>query len=207
MKLNKTLYGLKQAAYEYFLVWLQAGQEISHNQSRADPCVFYRRTEHGTDTNNMWLAFHEFNGERLAHQFLGILGWFLEWESEAQSLRQPSKFIAPETLKADKYVCLGFSCMIRLECVQGTHQISPSKINQDICEHHFANVRRYCQSHANPTETECMAGVLKSSWFRMEYIRKGNCGALTNDSSSTVLERTSHHLRRQGYGKLKQQKK
>ena len=160
----------------------------------------------GRDGNNMWLGFHGYNGEKFAREFLAILGWFLEWEREAQGLGEPSNFIAQETLKAVKYVCLGFSSLIYLECVKGKRRISPSKLNQDICEHHFANVRRNCQSHANPTETECMSGVLKSSWLRMESIRKGNCGPLTVDSTATVLKRESHHLRRQGYGKSKRQR-
>ena len=45
LKLNKTLYGLKQAAYV---------QEIGLNQLREDPCIFYR-TEHGLNIWTSWV--------------------------------------------------------------------------------------------------------------------------------------------------------
>ena len=109
----------------------------------------------GIEGNNIWLSFNSVNGEKYAKEFLHILRWFVEWERDvagSSNLSLKSNFIAKETMKALKYVCLGFACIIYHECISGKRRISPSKLNQDIVEHHFANVRRNCQSHANPTE-------------------------------------------------------
>ena len=158
----------------------------------------------GKEGNNMWLSFNQANGETYAKKFLDVLRWFLRWERgvrEAGHLDVKRNFIAPETLKAVKYVCLGFACLIQYECIEGGRRLSPSKLNQDICEHHFANVRRSVASHSNPNEVECMAGVVKSAFLRMEDIKKGNCLPQKQECTATTLKRVSHLKNRQTFKK------
>ena len=52
--LTKTIYGLTQSAYEYYMVWLKAVRKIKLNKSKADPCVFFRWTNHGL---NLWTSW------------------------------------------------------------------------------------------------------------------------------------------------------
>ena len=52
--LLKTIYGLVQSAYEYFIVWLKAVKTIGLKQSKADPCVYFRWTDLGL---NLWTSW------------------------------------------------------------------------------------------------------------------------------------------------------
>ena len=53
--LLKTIYGLKQAAYEYWLVLLKAMQKVGLLRNKADPCVYYRWTNNGLNIWSSWV--------------------------------------------------------------------------------------------------------------------------------------------------------
>jgi hypothetical protein len=42
LKLNKTLYGLKQAAYRFWLYLLTIVRDIGCQRSKADPCLYFK---------------------------------------------------------------------------------------------------------------------------------------------------------------------
>jgi hypothetical protein len=52
--LLKTIYGLKQAAFEYWQALLKAIRAIGLKRSKADPCVYYRWTNQGL---NIWCSW------------------------------------------------------------------------------------------------------------------------------------------------------
>ena len=52
--LLKTIYGLKQAAFEYWQALLKAIRAIGLKRSKADPCVYYRWTQNGL---NIWCSW------------------------------------------------------------------------------------------------------------------------------------------------------
>jgi hypothetical protein len=52
--LLKTIYGLKQAAYEYWIALLKAIRQVGMARSKADPCVYFRWTKNGL---NMWSSW------------------------------------------------------------------------------------------------------------------------------------------------------
>ena len=109
--------------------------------------------------NNMFLRFNKYNGEEFSKKILSVLQWFNDWEKSIIDRKQSfNEFITKETYRSLKYICYGYACLIKFECLDkdSVVGISPSTINQDICEHHFANVRRNCSSHSNPNEIECM---------------------------------------------------
>lgn len=144
----------------------------------------------GKENGNVFLSFHPSNAEKYAKKFLSVLKWFGDWEQSLKAAKpdyDPFHFIAKETYRSLKCVCYGLACLIKYECVDNGRRISLSRVNQDICEHHFANVRRSCSTHANPNEMECMAAVMKSAFFRLDKVRKSNCGTVTNDHQRTVL--------------------
>jgi hypothetical protein len=45
--LQKTLYGLKQAAYQFWLFLLTIVRRLKFNRSRADPCLYFKWTDDG----------------------------------------------------------------------------------------------------------------------------------------------------------------
>jgi hypothetical protein len=51
--LHKTLYGLKQAAYRFWMYLLKIVRGLKFNRSKADPCLYFR----WTDTNALLLWF------------------------------------------------------------------------------------------------------------------------------------------------------
>ena len=75
-----------------------------------------------------------------------------------------------------KYIFYGFACFNKYKFIDNKEMISPCKINQDVCEHHFANIRRHCFSHAAPTKIEAISWMVKLIFIRMEYFQKSNCG-------------------------------
>jgi hypothetical protein len=52
--LLKTIYGLKQAAFEYWKALLNALKAVGLTRSKADPCVYYRWTKDGL---NIWASW------------------------------------------------------------------------------------------------------------------------------------------------------
>jgi hypothetical protein len=52
--LLKTIYGLKQAAFEYWRTLLKALKAVELKRSKADPCVYYRWTDNGL---NIWASW------------------------------------------------------------------------------------------------------------------------------------------------------
>jgi Reverse transcriptase (RNA-dependent DNA polymerase) len=52
--LLKTIYGLKQAAYEYWKALLKAIKSIGLTKHKVDPCVYYRWTDQGL---NLWASW------------------------------------------------------------------------------------------------------------------------------------------------------
>jgi hypothetical protein len=48
LKLQKTLYGLKQAAYRFWLFLLTIVRDIGCQRSKADPCLYFKWTEDGS---------------------------------------------------------------------------------------------------------------------------------------------------------------
>ena len=53
--LLKTIYGLKQAAFEYWRTLLKALKTISMTRSKADPCVYYKWTDKGLMIWSSWV--------------------------------------------------------------------------------------------------------------------------------------------------------
>jgi hypothetical protein len=51
--LHKTLYGLKQAAYRFWMYLLKIVRGLKFNRSKADPCLYFR----WADTNALLLWF------------------------------------------------------------------------------------------------------------------------------------------------------
>ena len=47
LKLLKTIYGLKQAAYAFWRKLLKALIEMKYQRSKADPCLYFAWTMHG----------------------------------------------------------------------------------------------------------------------------------------------------------------
>ena len=52
--LLKTIYGLKQAAYQFWLMLLRAFGSMNYQRSRADPCLYFRHTNQGLV---MWISW------------------------------------------------------------------------------------------------------------------------------------------------------
>ncbi len=52
--LLKTIYGLKQAAFEYWRALLKALKAVGLTRTKADPCVYYRWTKNGI---NIWASW------------------------------------------------------------------------------------------------------------------------------------------------------
>jgi hypothetical protein len=52
--LLKTIYGLKQAAYEYWVALLKAIRAVGMTRNKAGPCVYFRWTKNGL---NMWSSW------------------------------------------------------------------------------------------------------------------------------------------------------
>jgi len=53
--LSKTIYGLKQSAFEYWKVLLHALKGVGLTRSKADPCVYYRWTNNGLNIWTSWV--------------------------------------------------------------------------------------------------------------------------------------------------------
>ena len=53
--LLKTNYGLKQSAFEYWRVLLQALKGVGLKRSKADPCVYFRGTNNGLNIWTSWV--------------------------------------------------------------------------------------------------------------------------------------------------------
>jgi hypothetical protein len=53
--LKKTIYGLKQAAYAYWVVMLKAIKKIGLERSKADPCLYFRWTKNGLHMMASWV--------------------------------------------------------------------------------------------------------------------------------------------------------
>jgi hypothetical protein len=54
LKLRRTIYGLKQAAYAFWIELLKAFESMSFTKSDADPCLYYRWTSTGL---TVWLSW------------------------------------------------------------------------------------------------------------------------------------------------------
>ena len=81
--------------------------------------------------------------------------------------------------------------MIKYEFIDNKQIISPCKINQDFCEHHFVNVRQNFFSRGAPTETEAMASMVKSIFIGMDSIQKTNCGMMQGTDYNTTQHNTN----------------
>ena len=53
--LQRTIYGLKQAAYEYWRMLLKAIRSIGMERSKGDPCLYFRWTENGLQLWTSWV--------------------------------------------------------------------------------------------------------------------------------------------------------
>ena len=52
------------------------------------------------------------------------------------------------------------------------------KVNQDVFENQFSNVRLDCFAHGSTTERESMDSMVKSIFIRMENIQKSDFGIM-----------------------------
>lgn len=55
LHLKKTIYGLKQAAYRFWIFLLSIVHELGCSRSKADPCLYYKWTENGSLL--MWMSW------------------------------------------------------------------------------------------------------------------------------------------------------
>jgi hypothetical protein len=53
--LRKTLYGLKQAAYRFWIYLLAVVRKLKFTRSKADPCLYFRWTD--DDALLLWLSW------------------------------------------------------------------------------------------------------------------------------------------------------
>ena len=54
LRLQKTIYGLKQAARMFWILLLTAMRSMGHEKSKADPCLYFKGTENGL---LLWLSW------------------------------------------------------------------------------------------------------------------------------------------------------
>lgn len=55
LELLKTIYGLKQAAFEYWRALLAAIKSIKLLRSKADPCIYFKWTDKGLMIWSSWV--------------------------------------------------------------------------------------------------------------------------------------------------------
>ena len=129
------------------------------------------------------LVIGKHNADKYAKQFLEILAWFNNWKKCVQSLpgtygENKHLFIPGPTFDALQSVCYGFASAIYFLCKTKNRRLTLCRINQDVNEHHFGNVRTAAGSHNNPNQRECMAAVATSCVVRLLRMEKGNCSTL-----------------------------
>jgi len=135
------------------------------------------------DTNQAILVIGKHNAEKYAKEFLEVLGWFNEWKEWVKSLpgsytENKKRFIPDETFSSLQSVCYGFAAAAYYLAKEKGNLLTFCRINQDVNEHHFGNVRAAAGSHNNPNQQECMAAVATSCVIRLYQVEKGNCSTL-----------------------------
>jgi hypothetical protein len=106
------------------------------------------------------------NAVETADSFLRILAWFQEWKD---SLTDPvtgvfhsDHFVPDETYTSMQRCCYGFAALIYDVVIKRNRSIYLFRINQDLCEHHFSNVRVGCGHCRHPNQAHANACALTS---------------------------------------------
>jgi hypothetical protein len=79
-------------------------------------------------------------------------------------------FIPKETFCSLKQICHSFAALIQHNCIKWKLFVSPDKVNQDVGQHHFANVKQSCISNSGANQVECMGAIKRSAVTRMENV-------------------------------------
>jgi hypothetical protein len=123
------------------------------------------------------------NGLKYCEEFLGILAWFERWYEWVQKQNCSKKakeqmFLPMETFSSLRYICYGFVGLISLISIKKGRCLTLCRINQDIVEHHFGNLRANVRSHSLPDERQSEAGADTSCSKRLSRVLKGNCSVM-----------------------------
>jgi hypothetical protein len=123
---------------------------------------------------------------------LKILAWFNDWKSWIRSLPgryvdNKKQFIPNDTFSALQSVCYCFVAAGYFLTKKDGQRLTFCRINQDVNEHHFGNVRTAARSHNNPNQRECMAAVATSCDICLFRVEKGNWRSVLLGTKRTQL--------------------
>jgi hypothetical protein len=142
--------------------------------------------------NNPFVKITPNNGASYAAEFLEIAAWFDQWKNsipvtDSGKMIDEKMFLTREAYTSIKSACLGFACLIYYKTIERGHWLSLCKINQDVCEHHFANLRQMLGCHSDPTQAEAMRGKIASTAVRHRRVQGSNCSSKPQDTTKIPL--------------------
>jgi hypothetical protein len=119
------------------------------------------------------------NAVETANEFLRVAKWYVDWKfiltDPVTGEFHKEHFVPDETYASMLNCCYGFAAMIYDLVVRQGISIYLFRVNQDVCEHHFSNIRVGCGHCRNPSELHANACAWTSHWKRlMKCSKYGN---------------------------------
>jgi len=165
-----------------------------------DICNTNKTTQHPKKSGrHPFQPVRSFKDVQITH-LLETLEYFCEWKHSLDAdpnlsfTDATSSFFSPETSREIIDICLGLPCMARfyLKGGKGNREITFRRIQSDVCEHHFGNIRYFSHSGtAGATIDDCMTGSGDSCAVRANNPKNSNFSqAPTSGDGEEMLDQS-----------------
>jgi len=106
-----------------------------------------------------------------------LFGEFLEWKAQTAGIDRPEYYLAPTTHSNLRQSILAFTAMCRHYIgIYPDVTIPQWRVNDDVIEHHFRNIRGSAGDNTTPTIKECCTATRHASIIRLVGDTAGNSG-------------------------------